>query len=194
MRVLVQTTPPAKVQADVLAVPLYRGDDPFPPDLAELDLACGGAIRRALDWGDFNPLEDETALVEVTGIGASRILLIASGRRGRGAWRARRNASKASRRLQGTAARHLAVWLRDGEDGDAFAAAAIGAGQGTFRPHAYYGRTRDTAAMLRSVEALTLIGERAPAAAALDRSEEHTSELQSHSEISYAVFCLKKKK
>ena len=26
-----------------------------------------------------------------------------------------------------------------------------------------------------------------------DRSEEHTSELQSHSFISYAVFCLKKK-
>src|SRR6056300_2011292 len=26
------------------------------------------------------------------------------------------------------------------------------------------------------------------------RSEEHTSELRSHSEISYAVFCLKKKK
>src|SRR6056300_274687 len=26
------------------------------------------------------------------------------------------------------------------------------------------------------------------------RSEEHTSELQSHSEISYAVFCLKQKK
>src|SRR6056300_623512 len=27
----------------------------------------------------------------------------------------------------------------------------------------------------------------------MTRSEEHTSELQSHSEISYAVFCLKKK-
>src|SRR5881296_4503588 len=27
-----------------------------------------------------------------------------------------------------------------------------------------------------------------------ERSEEHTSELQSHSNISYAVFCLKKKK
>ena len=27
-----------------------------------------------------------------------------------------------------------------------------------------------------------------------DRSEEHTSELQSHAPISYAVFCLKKKK
>src|SRR6056300_895307 len=31
-------------------------------------------------------------------------------------------------------------------------------------------------------------------ALARGRSEEHTSELQSHSEISYAVFCLKKKK
>src|SRR5210317_866860 len=31
-------------------------------------------------------------------------------------------------------------------------------------------------------------------AASQIRSEEHTSELQSHSEISYAVFCLKKKK
>ena len=29
---------------------------------------------------------------------------------------------------------------------------------------------------------------------AINRSEEHTSELQSHSFISYAVFCLKKKK
>src|SRR6056300_1772183 len=29
---------------------------------------------------------------------------------------------------------------------------------------------------------------------AICRSEEHTSELQLHSEISYAVFCLKKKK
>ena len=32
------------------------------------------------------------------------------------------------------------------------------------------------------------------AGVALGRSEEHTSELQSHSFISYAVFCLKKKK
>src|SRR5210317_2547675 len=31
-----------------------------------------------------------------------------------------------------------------------------------------------------------------PARATRRRSEEHTSELQSHSEISYAVFCLKK--
>src|SRR5210317_1471264 len=33
---------------------------------------------------------------------------------------------------------------------------------------------------------------RAPARPGRQRSEEHTSELQSHSEISYAVFCLQK--
>src|SRR3546814_3821446 len=33
-----------------------------------------------------------------------------------------------------------------------------------------------------------------PLAAAIERSEEHTSELQSLMRISYAVFCLKKKK
>src|SRR5881296_4357609 len=35
---------------------------------------------------------------------------------------------------------------------------------------------------------------RCPAGRVAPRSEEHTSELQSHSNISYAVFCLKKKK
>src|SRR3546814_9452232 len=46
--------------------------------------------------------------------------------------------------------------------------------------------------------ALKLMGnticEHAPSAFAIRRSEEHTSELQSLMRISYAVFCLKKKK
>ena len=159
MRVRSETTKPAAVRADVLAVPIYRDDRELPPDLAELDAATGGAITRALDWGEFNAIEDETALVEVSGIPASRILLVASARRGRGAWRARRSASKATRRLQGRGASSMAFWLRDGEDADAYAAAAIGASQGTFRPYAYYGRVRDTPAMMRSVEEVILIGE-----------------------------------
>src|SRR6266850_389318 len=101
MRVHAVATRPASVQADVLAVPIYREDREMPADLAELDAAAGGAITRALAWGDFNPIEDETAVVEAAGIGAKRILLISSARRGCGAWRARRNASKATRRLQG---------------------------------------------------------------------------------------------
>ena len=163
MRVRAETIKPASVQADVLALPIYLQDRELPPDLAELDAAAGGAISQALTWGEFNPIEDETALVEVSGIGASRLLLVASGRRGRGAWRARRGAAKATRRLQGRGATSLAFWLRDGEGADAYAAAAVGASQGTFRPYAYYGRVRDTPAMLRSVEELILLGETAPA-------------------------------
>src|SRR6186713_3700644 len=40
----------------------------------------------------------------------------------------------------------------------------------------------------------TLCGTSPGVTGASSRSEEHTSELQSHSGISYAVFCLKKKK
>jgi leucyl aminopeptidase len=162
MRVRADGSKPAAVQADVLAVPIYRDDGETPADLAELDEATDGAITRTLTWGEFNPLEDETALVEVEGIKAARILFVASGRRGRGAWRARRSASKAAKRLQGRGARSMAFWLRDGEGPDGYAAAAIGASQGTFRPYAYYGRVRDTPAMLRSIEELILIGQQAP--------------------------------
>src|SRR3546814_7319202 len=38
------------------------------------------------------------------------------------------------------------------------------------------------------------VGSSTPSSTALRRSEEHTSELQSLMRISYAVFCLKKKK
>src|SRR3546814_2141834 len=60
---------------------------------------------------------------------------------------------------------------------------------------------RQTAASQRETEALTRVRFEAGAAAEADvanatgqRSEEHTSELQSLMRISYAVFCLKKKK
>jgi leucyl aminopeptidase len=162
MRVRADSSKPASVQADVLAVPIYTDDRELPADLLELDEATGGAIKQTLSWGEFNPVEDETALIEVDGIKAARILFIASGRRGRGAWRARRSAAKATRRLQGRGATSLAYWLRDGEGPDGYASAAIGASQGTFRPYAHYGRVRDTPAMLRSVEELVLIGQEAP--------------------------------
>lgn len=170
MRVRADSSKPASVQADVLAVPIYPLDRELLPDLAELDAATGGAISGTLAWGEFNPLEDKTALVEVEGINARWILLVASGRRGRGAWRARRSASKAARRLQGRGAMSMAYWLRDGEGADAYVAAAIGASQGTYRPYAFYGRVRDTPAMLRSVEELVLIGQEAPDQAVLDEA------------------------
>src|SRR5210317_1671132 len=47
--------------------------------------------------------------------------------------------------------------------------------------------------LFRSWPALCPARRCCPPPACVPRSEEHTSELQSHSEISYAVFCLKKK-
>ena len=168
MRVRAESGSPSTITADVLAVPLYREDREFPPDLAELDAASGGAISEAVDWGEFNILENYTALIDAGPLPVGKILIVNGIRRGRGPWRARRIGSTATRRLQGRGARTLALWLRDGEDADGYAAAAIGALQGTYRPTTIYGRVRDTEAMLRSVEELVLVG--GPDQAALDRA------------------------
>jgi leucyl aminopeptidase len=170
MRLRAESTDPATVQADVLAVPIYKEDKKISGDLAALDAASGGMISQAIEWGEFNVLEHFTALIDGGDIAADRILLVNGVRRGRGAWRARRIASTATRRLQGRGVERMALWLRDGEDADGFSAAAVGALQGTYRPYAQYGRVRDTAAMLRSVPEVVLIGAGAPAPDVIDRA------------------------
>jgi leucyl aminopeptidase len=168
MRLRAESGDPATIQADVLAVPIYREDREMSGDLAALDAASGGVISRAIEFGEFNITEHHSALIDGGNLAAGKVLLVNGVRRGRGPWRARRIASTATRRLQGRDARHLALWLRDGEDIDGYAAASVGARQGTYRPHAIYGRVRDTPAMLRSVEELVLVGENVPDQAALD--------------------------
>jgi leucyl aminopeptidase len=157
MRVRAESTAPGQIEADVLAIPIYR-DEPIEGDLAEIDVASGGAIRRAMDFGEFNPIEHACSLVDGGELRVPHLLLLNGGARGRGAWRARRLASTATRRLQGRGARRLALVLRDGEDDDAFSAAVTGALAGTYRPTALYGRVRDTDAMKRSVEELVVLG------------------------------------
>jgi leucyl aminopeptidase len=158
MRLRADAAPAAAVNADVLAVPIYRDDSEPAPDLAELDAASGGAITRAIDWGEFNVIEHASALVPAGDLPANWLLLVNAGRRGRGAWRARRVASVATRRLLGRGTTTLALWLRDGEDADAWEAAAMGAVAGTYRPTDIYGRVRDTDAMRRSVPEVICIG------------------------------------
>jgi leucyl aminopeptidase len=170
MRFRAESTNPASVQADVLAIPIYKEDAEISGDLAELDAAAGGVISRAIEWGEFNILEHYTALIDAGSIAADKILLVNAVRRGRGPWRARRITSTATRRLQGRGVERMAMWLRDGEDEDGYTAAIVGAMQGTYRPHALYGRVRDTEAMLRSVPELVLIGEHAPAQEVVDRA------------------------
>ena len=166
MRLRAITDTPATAIADVLAVPIYRDDAELSGDLGELDAASGGAIREAVDWGEFNALEHASALVDAGDLPVQRLLLLNGGVRGRGAYRARRLAMLATRRLNGRGARTLALWLRDGEDAEAWAAAAAGAIGGTYRSTAIYGRVRDTEAMLRSVDEVLFIG---ADQAALDR-------------------------
>jgi leucyl aminopeptidase len=158
MRLRAVPSSPATVEADVLAVPIYREDAELTGDLAELDAASGGAIRDAIAWGEFNILEHPSALVPAGDLPAHRLLLINAGARGRGAWRARRLAAVATRRLNGRGARTLAIWLRDGEGRDAWSAAATGAIAGTYRSTAIYGRVRDTEAMARSVDEVLILG------------------------------------
>jgi leucyl aminopeptidase len=149
---------PATVEADVLAVPIYREDADLTGDLAELDAASGGAIRDAIQWGEFNTVEHATALIDAGNLPVGRLLLVNAGTRGRGAWRARRLAAAATRRLNGRGARTMALWLRDGEDADGWSAAATGAIAGTYRSTAIYGRVRDTDAMKRSVDEVIVLG------------------------------------
>jgi leucyl aminopeptidase len=167
MRVRATAGPPATIEADVLAVPIFREDAEMAADLAELDSASGGAISRAIEWGDFNPVEHASGLVDAGTLPAGRLLLLNAGARGRGPFRARRLAAVATRQLNGRGASSLALWLRDGEGDEAWAAAVAGAVAGTYRPTEVYGRVRDTDAMKRSVTELVCVG--SPSQDALDR-------------------------
>ena len=107
MRVRAVSSTPATTEVDVLAIPIYRDEGDLEGELADLDRASGGAIRAAIDWGEFNPVEHASALVDAGTLPAGRLLLLNAGARGRGAWRARRLAAVATRRLNGRDARTL---------------------------------------------------------------------------------------
>jgi leucyl aminopeptidase len=158
MRLRAVPATPSTVEADVLAVPIYREDTDLTGDLGELDAASGGVIRDAIAWGEFNILEHACTLIDAGDLPVERLLLLNGGSRGRGPWRSRRLAATATRRLNGRGAKTLALWLRDGEGRDAWSAAAAGAVAGTYRSTAVYGRVRDTDAMNRSVDEVLVLG------------------------------------
>src|SRR3546814_7572502 len=91
-------------------------------------------------------------------------------------------------------------WLAGLEKCDIQESEAIGALLSALEGRAVNAGLVRTAAVLRTAmleidrETAILIDAAGPREAANDRSEEHTSELQSLMRISYAVFCLKKKK
>ena len=60
--------------------------------------------------------------------------------------------------------------------------------------HRTQGKRVEAVHIMGIVNGLRKLGHKVTIIGPPGRSEEHTSELQSHSFISYAVFCLKKKK
>ena len=81
MRLRAVSGTPATIEADVLAVPIYREDADISGDLAELDAAAGGAITDAIAWGEFNVLEHPSALIDAPALPAGRLLLLNAGGR-----------------------------------------------------------------------------------------------------------------
>src|SRR3546814_4394590 len=79
--------------------------------------------------------------------------------------------------------------LREGEDRPAIAVRMVFSGEGRKAGHTFHRVMMKSAAKLSYNQAQAAIDGNPD-----DRSEEHTSELQSLMRISYAVFCLKKKK
>ncbi|MGH7584215.1 MAG: leucyl aminopeptidase [Gemmatimonadales bacterium] len=68
---------PEAVRTPLLIIPVVKG--PMPGELASLDTACGAAVSRAWNSGDFNGAKDEVALLYPPSGGAERILLIGTG-------------------------------------------------------------------------------------------------------------------
>ena len=89
-----------------------------------------------------------------------RILLVNGVRRGRGAVAGAADRISRDATAAGNGRASLALWLRDGEDDDGLRRGRRRRAAGIYRPYAYYGRVRDTEAMLRSVEEVLFVGDR----------------------------------
>ena len=66
------------LDAPLLAIALRKGRD-LPPDLAPVDDALGGSVRRALEAGDFRGQRDETLHLGGGAAGPRRVLLVGMG-------------------------------------------------------------------------------------------------------------------
>ena len=99
MKTALVAKPLSEVETPLLAVLVTRGD--FPPSLAELDRASGGAVKRAFASGDFKGKKDDASLLYPAGTKAQRILLLGLGKSGDVTRQSvRRGAAAAARRAR----------------------------------------------------------------------------------------------
>ena len=110
MNTTLVTKPLPEVETPLLAVLCALGD--FPPSLADLDRASGGALQRAFASGDFKGKKDDSSLLYPAAGKVQRILLLGLGKPGDVTRQTlRRGAALAARRARvlGTGRLALAV-------------------------------------------------------------------------------------
>ena len=178
MEVRGSSQPLAKVDADALAVPVFKGEKADNEFLKTLDKAVGGLIGSVIKSEEFSAKEGETAYFHLSGGGlkARRLLLIGCGERGD--YKARQvsqMAGTATRFLRSKNAKTIAIVPRGDDDAEKTAQYVIaGAIMGLFEPDKYRTKEKeqreinrfevvidgaDKGALQRGVERGRIIGE-----------------------------------
>ena len=83
MEVRISRSAPALARIDGLVIPLAKGDR-VPRFARAVDATLGGAVRAALERGDFSGKRGETLQMPAEGVGAGRVLLLGLGEEGGG--------------------------------------------------------------------------------------------------------------
>jgi leucyl aminopeptidase len=155
---------------DLLAYPVFEEEAGDFAPLEPLDKRVRGAVRRALESGEFKPERHRTsALFPVAGLRAGRLLLVGAGKKGRFDPAALRDvAGTAVRAARSAACRTMALVCRgDHPAGIAARVAAEGALYAGYEADIYKTRDRER----RELERLEILLPGAPARAAGEAAE-----------------------
>lgn len=161
MKVSGSSKSPAKIEAQALAVAVFKDEKPNSGLLKTLDQATGGLITEVIKAEEFAAKEGETAYFHVAGkdLKARRILLVGCGdRNGYKAAKLNQMAGSATRFLRSKNVKSMGIIPRAEGDAEKMAqTVVVGAIMGLFEPDKY--RTKDKE--LREIDALTVVAENA---------------------------------
>jgi leucyl aminopeptidase len=157
MQITIEIRPVTTIDAEALVTYVFEEDQPIRGQLAELDQAIGGALRKLVASGELTGKALEMTLLHyVSGLAAQRLLVVGAGKR-------EKFSSAELRKLAGAALRHLKArkitrlaFLPRENDRSAAAAQAITEGLllASFESDTYKTEKKNG----REVEAIVLVG------------------------------------
>lgn len=159
MKVSGSSKSPDKIEAQALAVAVFKDEKPNSGLLKSLDQAVGGMIAEAIKAEEFAAKEGETAYFHVSGkeLKARRVLLIGCGeRKAYKAAKIAQMAGSATRFLRSKNVKSIGIIPRADGDSEKIAQTVVGGAiMGLFEPDKY--RTKDKE--LREIDAVTVVAE-----------------------------------